>query len=549
MRFPIDGQAAKALTSAGLAWLRTNQDSVNALNVYPIPDGDTGTNMVRTMENAFKEVADSGERNIGSMVHSIAHGALMGARGNSGVILSQLWRGLARGLDGVQYLDGPGMVKGFQEARDTAYRGVVRPVEGTILTVAKDIAAASERALEETDHPVLILERAVAAADASVKNTPELLPVLKNAGVVDAGGMGLYLILEGMLRHINGESLDTPLESIRPLHQIEFDNSLEFIEPGQDYEVVVDFRPNNGNLGKEFFGRLEKIGTSIQVGEGDGMYRFHIHVPSDKRYEPIDLAISQGTVLKVAIENLVAQMDDLKIPPGFERIELAPVQSEDIAVIAVVPGIGFARIFADLGVAGLVEGGQTMNPNVHDILDSFEGLSTDKVVILPNNKNILLAAQGAAELTVKDVQVIPTRTVPQGIAAMLNFSPQGDFQTEVGRMLASIDEVKSATITTAVRSVQIDGIRVKEGQIIAILDAGGESRLICSVSTLDESILTLLETAGAADSEIITLYYGLDIGIGEVERIEQKVRAEYPQQEVEVHHGGQPYYQFIIAIE
>jgi DAK2 domain fusion protein YloV len=292
---PIDGQALKVLIQAGLAWLRTNQQIVNALNVYPVPDGDTGINMVLTMQAAYDEIADSSEHNFGEIVHAVAHGALMGARGNSGVILSQIFRGLARGADEIEALDGPTMVSAFIEARDTAYKGVVRPVEGTILTVAKDIAAAAEKTLAETNDPVTILECMVIAADKSVERTPELLDVLKKAGVVDAGGKGLFYILEGMMRYINGQPLDTPLTSVQPLSSMALNDTLDTIEPGQDYEVVVDFRPDKPMNLDEFYTRLEQIGTSIQVGEGEGVYRMHIHVEQDKRYEPIDYTMSLGT--------------------------------------------------------------------------------------------------------------------------------------------------------------------------------------------------------------------------------------------------------------
>ncbi|PIV26121.1 MAG: hypothetical protein COS37_08025, partial [Anaerolineae bacterium CG03_land_8_20_14_0_80_58_20] len=275
---PIDGLVLKELVQAGLTWLRTNQALVNSLNVFPVPDGDTGTNMTLTMQSAWNEIAELGTRNVGEMAAAVAKGALMGARGNSGVILSQLWRGFSRGLHGAEILDGPTLVKGFVEARDTAYKGVVRPVEGTILTVSKDAAAAAESALAETQDPIEILERIVPAADASVQNTPELLPVLKQAGVVDSGGKGLFFIYEGMLRYFNGEPLDVPTMNVQPMSALNLQNAMESVEEGQDYEVVVDFFPDGALDLQSFYGKLEGMGTSIQVGEGEGMYRMHIHV-------------------------------------------------------------------------------------------------------------------------------------------------------------------------------------------------------------------------------------------------------------------------------
>ena len=305
---PIDGKALKNLIEAGLTWLRTNQQLVNSLNVFPVPDGDTGTNMVLTMQSAYEEIANLPERNFGKMAHAVANGALMGARGNSGVILSQLWRGFARGVDNQEILDGASLARAFALARDTAYRGVVRPVEGTILTVAKDMATAAEAALAETNDPFEILESVVAAADASVQHTPELLAVLKEAGVVDAGGKGLYFLLDGMLRLSKGQSLETAAAIVQPLAAMKLENTLEMIEAGQDFEVVVDFKPDARLDMVGFYQTLEGMGTSIQVGEGDGMYRMHIHVPLEKRYEPIEFTMGLGTITKVAMENLVAQM-------------------------------------------------------------------------------------------------------------------------------------------------------------------------------------------------------------------------------------------------
>ncbi len=407
-KHPIDGRAAKSLVLAGLTWLRTNQAEVNNLNVFPVPDGDTGTNMVLTMQKAYTEVADLSERNIGKLIHGVAHGALMGARGNSGVILSQIWRGFPRALDEKDVLDGPTFVAAFAEARDTAYRGVVRPVEGTILTVAKDIASAAEEALTETDDPFTILELVVEAAGASVERTPDLLPVLKDAGVVDAGGKGLFYVLEGMVRYMNGLPLDSAVASVRPLATMQLEDTWDSIEPGQDYEVVIDFRPHKDLVLTEFYDALEAMGTSIQVGEGDGMYRMHIHVPTEKRYEPIDYTMSLGTITKVAIENLIAQMEEIESQAERSRLKLGPVEPGTIASIAVAPGPGIARVFASLGVSGIIEGGQTMNPSTQEIIAAFENLPTDEVIILPNNKNIILAANQAAELTVKNVSVIPS---------------------------------------------------------------------------------------------------------------------------------------------
>jgi len=540
----INGQSMKRLVEAGLTWLRTNQETVNALNVFPVPDGDTGTNMVLTMQSAWNEIKDLGHRSISDMAGAVSKGALMGARGNSGVILSQLWRGFARGVHGKELLDGPTLAKAFGEARDTAYKGVVRPVEGTILTVAKEVAAATEAALGSAQDAIEILEVAVKAADEAVRKTPDLLPVLKQAGVVDSGGKGLFFILEGMLRHVYGESLETPVMSVQPISSMQMRDALEEVEEGQDYEVVVDFLPAEDFELQKFYGRLEEMGTSIQVGEGDGMYRMHIHVPLDRRYEPIDYIMGIGTITKVAMENLLAQMEDIQKSKA-SRISLTKVEPGQIAVVIVSPGTGLSRIFASLGAAAVVEGGQTMNPSTQDFLNSFENLPTDKVIILPNNKNIIMAANQAKEVTVKRVAVVPSRTIPQGLAAMLLLHPDGELDSVAEKMTKALENVHTGEITVATRSVEIDGVNVKEGQVIALLDG----KLVVSAGSVEEGCLGLLEKAKADEHELITLFYGQDTPHAEANRIADVIRKKYSSQEVEVQEGGQPHYHFIISVE
>ncbi len=543
-KYPIDGQAFKPLIEAGLNWLRTNQQMVNALNVFPVPDGDTGTNMVLTMQAAYDEIADLADHSIGKVIHSVAHGALMGARGNSGVILSQLWRGFARALDNHEVLDGSGLVNAFHQGRNTAYKGVVRPVEGTILTVAKDIAAAAELALTETDDPYEILEKILPAADQSVQRTPELLAVLREAGVVDAGGKGLYFLLEGMLRYINGLPLDTPVTTVQPLAAMKLQNTMDALEPGQDYEVVVDFRPSAPLDLINFYENLEQMGTSIQLGEGDGIYRMHIHVPAEKLYEPIEYTKALGTVTKAAIENLLAQMEDMEHGQD-QKLKLTPVEPGQIATVAVAPGPGIARVFASLGVSAIVEGGQTMNPSTQEILHAFENLPTDQVIILPNNKNIILAAQAAAQLTVKKVMVIPSKTVPQGMSAMMRLVQEGDLDQVTADMNDALMDVETGEITTATRTVEIDGIAVHEGQFIVLLNG----KLVCACPTLKDAVLSFLESAHADHFELITLFYGADINRLDVDTIADLIRKVYPKQELEVQEGGQPHYHFIFSIE
>jgi uncharacterized protein len=543
-KYPIDGQVFKTLIVSSLTWLRTNQQAINVLNVFPVPDGDTGTNMVLTMQAACDEIANSAERNIGKLTRMVAHGALMGARGNSGVILSQLWRGFARALANFEVLDGQLMVNALHQGRNTAYKGVVRPVEGTILTVAKDITTEAENLLPDTQDPYNILERIVAAADLSVQKTPELLAVLKEAGVVDAGGKGLFIILEGMLRYVKGLQLDVATATVQPLAAMKLENTLDNIEPGQDFEVVVDFHPKEELNIPQFYEDLERIGTSIQLGEGDGIYRMHIHVPADRMYEPIQYTKSLGVVTKAAIENLRAQVENIEHERS-SSIQFTPVEPGQIATIAVAPGPGIARVFASLGVSAIVEGGQTMNPSTKEILNAFENLPTDQVIILPNNKNIILAAQAAAKLTVKHVTVIPSRSIPQGMAAMMRLVATGNVDEVFTDMNAAMSDVETGEISTATRSVEIDGVNVKEGQIISLLNG----KLVLAADNLKDATLGLLKKAHADHFELITLFYGADVSRMEVDAIADSIRKKYPKQEIEVQDGGQPHYQFIISIE
>jgi len=541
-----DGQGLKRLLLAGMQWLDANHQTVNALNVFPIPDGDTGTNMLLTMQAAYKEIASSQEVNTGKLAHAVAHGALMGARGNSGVILSQIWRGFARRLDNLEIMDASLLAEALQGACDTAYRGVGRPVEGTILTVIKDVAAAVARPSSRNMRG--LFEKAVSAAHVSVAHTPELLPVLKQAGVVDAGGKGLALIFEGMLRHLNGQPVDKAEIIVAPPVNLATVGALpEMIEPGQEWEVVVDFRPSLTLDLPALYGRLETIGTSIQVGEGDGLYRVHVHLLGSKRFEPVNLAEELGTVTNVHMENLLEQLAQQSGKQlDAEPLPLTEVQPGQIGIIAVSPGAGLSRIMASLGAAAIISGGQTMNPSTQEIVEAIQRLPTDRILILPNNKNIILAAKQAADLTAnKQVKVVPSRTVPQGVAALLNFALDGDLEATGAAMEKALQHVESGEITTATRSVEIDNVAVHTGQIIGlhngVLKVAGDD--------LTGAVMRLLEEMRVADHELVTLYHGAEVTAAEAEQLADGVRAAFPGQAIEVHSGGQPYYQYILSAE
>ena len=541
--YSINGQELKHLVEASLQWLKTNQQLVNSLNVFPVPDGDTGTNMLLTMQAAYNEIAHSTETNIGKMAKDIAQGALMGARGNSGVIISQIWRGFARALDSFPEMDAQLLSRALLESRNTAYKGVVRPVEGTILTVIKDIATAIENSVNRTTNLSELLADAVSAADVSVKYTPELLPILKTAGVVDSGGKGLFILLEGMLRKLSNESLDSASVVLQDISAMNLSETLDEVEEGQDVEVVIDFKPTGPLDLESFYNDLSKIGTSIQVGEGEGMYRMHIHVEDSKQNLPLDYIASIGTWTKVAMENLQVQMNAAgKNSNGFTLNEFKP---GSIAVVTVSPGLGISRIFASLGIAAVIEGGQTMNPSTEEILNAFENLPTDQVIILPNNKNIVLAAENAKNLSVKNVRVVPSLNIPQGLSALLRLDPDGNLDEIFDEMVSALDDVDAGEITTATRTVEIDGVEVKSGQFIGLLNG----KLVVSGSNTSDATLALLSKADMASKERITLFTGNNIEEDEVTEISELIQRKYPDHELEIHEGGQPHYQFLISLE
>jgi DAK2 domain fusion protein YloV len=541
----INGKDLKHLFKASLSWLKSHHVVINALNVFPVPDGDTGTNMLLTMQSAYQEIADSDEENIGKVIQQIAQGALMGARGNSGVILSQLIRGFARILDHKQEMDAALLNQAFAESRNTAYKGVVRPVEGTILTVSKDIASASEDLSENNDNLLDILEGVIVAAEQSVKNTPNLLPILKQAGVVDSGGKGLLIILEGMYRYATNQPVDigevAPENAVVSLDQIRNNELHDAIEPGQDFEVVVDFKPNSDFELKNFYDRLSDIGTSIQVGEGDDIYRMHIHVATDKKYEPIEMVGDFGIVKKVYIENLLEQMGQSE----SEKVFSNEIKKDQIAVITISPGNGISKIFQSLGAARVISGGQTMNPSTNDIYEAFKDLPTDKIIILPNNKNIIMASEAAKKLSKKNVAVIHSTSIPQGMVSCLRLDPNGDFDDIVEEMNEALTEVETGEITTATRSIKINGVNVKKGEVISLLNG----KLVHSSQSIYKSCSELLKIAKTEEREHITIFYGNDVESEMVDKFVQQIESEYPDHELEIHSGGQPHYQFILSIE
>ena len=548
-----DGQELKRLLAAGTAWLEKNAPRINALNVFPVPDGDTGTNMLLTMQAAIAEVADDPSHDAGHIARGVAQGALMGARGNSGVILSQILRGFARGLDGQASFDGRGFARAMREATHTAYNAVTNAVEGTILTVVREAADEAERAAQETQDLGVVLLRTVKAAQKAVEKTPTLLDKLREAGVVDAGGLGLQVILEGALRYLRGEPIEIEMPT-ETRAQIQKAGALSPEE--MEYGYCTEFVLQGRNLDFEKIKRdLMQMGDSALIVGDEYLIRVHIHT-----FRPglvLDYATQLGTLHKIKIDNMQEQHEHF-IGLGLEEREETEATAEEprsptvtveelsgIAVVAVAPGPGLEEVFRSMGASAVVRGGQSMNPSIQELLEAIESVGSDRVILLPNNKNVQLAAEQAVRLTKRQVRIVPTRTVPQGIAALLALNYQADLDENARVMEQAMHQVQTAEITRAVRSVQIGDVEVKEGEVIGLLN--GE--LVASGDDVEEMVMRMLEEMHAADYEIITLYYGEDVTPEEAEALGERVREAYPDQEVEVVSGGQPYYHYIVSAE
>jgi uncharacterized protein len=538
----ITGREFREMLSTATSWLEKSASDVDALNVFPVPDGDTGTNMLLTMRSSVDEAYIHNNSSVSDVTRAIAQGALMGARGNSGVILSQIWKGMSEGLVDKKTIGGEDIAFALQKAADVAYKGMTNPVEGTILTVVREAAQAGQKCVDDgkTD-PISVMEAIVEGAGESVANTPTLLPVLKEAGVVDAGGQGLYTILEGALRYLRGEAEQMQfrkpqmIASSIPLHvrmpqmsqveEVPFGYCTEFMLKGEGFST------------DKIRTRLKKEGESLIVVGDEKTTRIHIHTMDPGRV--IKYATSLGTLHQVSIRNMDEQYQD------FLEIQKSRAVEVDTATVAVVSGDGLAEVFASLGTTAIVPGGQTMNPSTKDILQAVNAVASNKVIILPNNKNIILTAEQVKKLSDKSIEVIPTQTIPQGVAALLAFDYEADFSTNAELMKEATSMVKTIEITRAVRAAQLDGLSIKKKQAIGLLD--GEL-LAAGKNTID-ILSKMLAKMDMNQNEIVTVYYGSDAKPDEASQVSESIREKYPQLQVEVVKGGQPYYDYIVSIE
>ncbi|HSR32274.1 MAG TPA: DAK2 domain-containing protein [Anaerolineae bacterium] len=533
-----DGRGLKRLIGAGLAWLERHQAAINALNVYPVPDGDTGTNMLLTMQSAYQEIQDSPEEEVSVIAQKVAHGALMGARGNSGVILSQIFRGFARSLEGVQAFDTVLFAAALREAAAMAYKGVIKPVEGTILTVAREASEAAVASAAGSKDLTYVLERVVHEARDSVTRTPTLLPVLAEAGVVDAGGQGLFIILEGMLRYSRGERLtvDTELAAVMDLQALDSEG-----EEGYGYDVQFIIHGEALDV-EEIRETIASLGDSALVVGDSRAVKVHVHSPEPGT--PINYGVSVGSISRVIVENMQEQYQDFILSKAQKPVA-PPEPLSGIGTVVVAPGQGLVTVFESLGASIVVPGGQTMNPSTEELLNAVKSTPSEDVIILPNNKNIVMAAEQAKALSEKRVEVVPTITVPQGISALLALNYQADLATNARIMAEAAETIETAEVTTAVRSVKINGISVLKGQVIGLVNG----KLKVKGSSPADVVMEALAIMNIEDYEIITIYYGDSIATDEAQQLADNIINQYPDQEVEVVDGGQPHYHYIVSAE
>ena len=552
----LDGARLRQLFETGVSWLEAHAPHINALNVFPVPDGDTGTNMLATMRSALKALAESrsgaeaGE-SVVEVARRAARGAVLGARGNSGVILSQILSGFAQMQERKEHLTAADLARAFRRASDSAYQAVMKPVEGTILTVARAVAEEAERAAAESGDVHELFRRVTQAAQEALARTPEMLPILKQAGVVDSGGQGLVTLLEGMFHGLRGEaapSLAHPLETDEPqaLPELEelppmlaegrYGYDIQYLIHGQDLDVAA------------IRAQINRLGECPLVVGDSSLVKVHVHALTPG--PALDYGASQGMLDDVVVENLDLQFQAFsqKEAGGTEPAGPGELKTEDltgVGIVAVAAGEGLAQHFRELGASAVIRGGQTMNPSTQELLAAVESVSGEAVILLPNNGNILLAARQAQELASRPVYVVPSRSAPQGFAAMMAFDYSQDGPTNAANMTQALEDVVTVEVTTAVRDSQVDGLTVAQGDVIGLLDG----KLVATGSQDAQVIEAILGRMELDEYEFMAIYYGEDSSAEEAEALAEALAARYPELEIEVHPGGQPHYRVILSIE
>nr|WP_277398275.1 DAK2 domain-containing protein [Neobacillus citreus] len=543
----------------GANHLSANAKMVDALNVFPVPDGDTGTNMNLSMTSGAKEVKNNVQEHIGKVGVSLSKGLLMGARGNSGVILSQLFRGFSKAIEAKAIINGNEFAGALEAGVETAYKAVMKPVEGTILTVAKDAAKKAVQTAQKSNDIVVIMEDVLKEAKASLKRTPDLLPVLKEVGVVDSGGQGLVCVYEGFLAELKGEKLpDSPevMPSMDELVNAEHHKSVqghintEDIEFGYCTEFMVRFETEK--IAKHPFNEttfrndLSNYGDSLLVISDDDIVKVHIH--SEQPGEVLTYGQRYGNLINMKIENMRQQHSNIvgeTHTPLATAVKEIPKEKQGYGIVAVSMGSGVADLFKSIGAHAVIEGGQTMNPSTEDIVKAVKEVNAKKVFILPNNKNIIMAAEQARDVSDEEIYVIPSKTVPQGLSALLVFNPSADAEANTTAMTEALSHVKTGQITFAVRDTQIDGLDIETGDFMGI----AEGKIVVKNKDKEKAAEDLLSKMLDEDSEILTIIYGEDVTEEELSQLTEFVEEKFSDVEIEVHNGKQPLYSYIFSIE
>lgn len=547
--FRIDGSLFKQMIINGTVNLENNSDKIDQLNVFPVPDGDTGTNMKLTLTSGAKEIKNIDSKSIYEVARKLSRGLLMGARGNSGVILSQLFRGFASGLEGEDVADAVIFSKALKKGVETAYKAVMKPVEGTILTVSRESAeevsriATPEMSFEE------LLSRLVNEAKRSLKRTPDLLPVLKEVGVVDSGGAGLLTIYEGFERAINGEILkideNKAAKSVQSAQSVFATEDITFMYC-TEFIVQLDSNKTRTNPFTEqrFANYLSSIGDSLVVVQDEEIVKVHVH--TNEPGMALNFAQKYGEFLKLKIENMKEQHSTIVTEASYTTQPAKEVEKKEYGIIAVCSGEGLANIFKEMGCDVIIKGGQTMNPSTEDFLKAIDEINAQNIIIFPNNSNIVMAANQAAEVTEDvTVKVIPTKTIPQGYSSLLIFNPAQDIDTNFQSMVQQVKEVKSGQVTYAVRDTQYNGLVIKKDDYMGFY----EKDIVVSDKKRLDVTLSLLDNMIDDDTEIVTVFYGEDTSVEEVETISDYVESKFKDVELEVLEGNQPVYSYIIAVE
>lgn len=549
----LDGNKFADMIIKAANHLAANAKMVDALNVFPVPDGDTGTNMNLSLTSGAKEVQKNKQSHIGKVAQALSKGLLMGARGNSGVILSQLFRGFAKDIENKSQLNAREFAHAFEAGVDMAYKAVMKPVEGTILTVAKDSARKAVETAKLEKDIVVIMEAIVKEAKASLQRTPDLLPVLKEVGVVDSGGQGLVCVYEGFLASLKGEELPetvtieaTMEELVKAEHHQSVQGFMdtEDIEFGYCTEFMVRFEKDRKAFSEDKFkDDLSKYGDSLLVIADDQVVKVHIH--SEQPGEVLTYGQQYGSLINIKIENMREQHSNILQGESFHLPIPERKEKQPYAIIAVSMGAGIAELFKSIGVTEVIEGGQTMNPSTEDIMKVIERTNAEKIIILPNNKNIIMAAEQAAEIAEEEVVVIPSKTVPQGLVAMLAFNESLSLDENIENMNEALLEVKTGQVTHAVRDTNIDGLKINKDDYMGIFDG--------DIVVVDKNVINtakeLLQKMIDDDSEIVTILYGEDVENEIVDQLVEFIEEKFSDVEVEVHEGNQPLYPFIFSVE